>query len=453
VECDAGVPCPTDGAWCPWSSTVVKCSEPCGDSGMGLRTRRCNCPAPAHGGKPCIIPSGNKETADLMNTQLKRAIVRNETASLTSLPTIADIAAIADGSGKWDSCNRKYCPYLKELTEDETKIIANDLRQQHPEAVWLWTSGKPANRLDPIGLHCSSDLRSRAEIFDKRYRFPRGHSFWTLSRSKSSRQPYYFVGIPVKDTRRLQITEDRLIIRGLDEADEGVYRFGYEYEPGRFATICYFAVYLPNKYRVVESGKPFVFSCNALGLWPVIQQTPEGMWRTYWSYEPDEKAKSLGMKPKSEMWLSVLRVMSFTDDDDDDSNTTKKYRSNFTELTLLDTEKRRIDEVKYSMSGRYTCIVEAKHDGLAARKFITNDIYLDVISPPSLNQMVLRWFRTNWKAIVFLLIVLGILTIVYMIAVKVRAGQTATLKKFAAEEEEMKKARLYTAGDIKVKTT
>ncbi|KAM3186054.1 hypothetical protein ACTXT7_005151 [Hymenolepis weldensis] len=350
----------------------------------------------------------------------------------------------------WDACNRKFCPYLKRLTEEETKLIVNDLRQQHPETIWLWSSGKPVSRFEPIGLHCSSDLRSRIEIFDKRYRFPRGHSFWTLTPSKSARQRYDFVGTPVVDNRRLQITEDRLIIRGLDEPDEGVYRFGYEYEPGQFATICFFAVYLPDKNREVESEKPFTFSCNALALWPVIQQTPNDNWRTYWSYQPDEKAKMLGMRPKSEMWLSILRVSGFSDGDSDG---TENRENNFTELTLFDTEKRRIDEVKYSMSGYYKCIVESKPEGLAARKFITNAIKLSVISPPTLNERFLRWFRENWKGIVGLLTALGILVIIYMISVKIRAGQIASLKILAAEEAAKKRTKLVTAGEIEMKTT
>ncbi|VUZ43440.1 unnamed protein product, partial [Hymenolepis diminuta] len=114
-------------------------------------------------------------------------------------------------------------------------------------------------------------------------------------------------------------------------------RFGYEYEPGQFATICFFAVYLPDKHREVESEKPFTFTCNALALWPVIQQTPNDNWRTYWSYQPDEKAKTLGMKSRNEMWLSVLRVSSFSDGDSDG---TESLENNFTELTLFDTEKR-----------------------------------------------------------------------------------------------------------------
>lgn len=111
-----------------------------------------------------------------------------------------------------------------------------------------------------MGLYCSSNLRSRVEVFDKRHRFPRGRSFWTRTPSKSARQPYDFVGIPVTNDRRLQISGDWLTIQGLDEPDEGVYRFGYEYEPDQFATICFFAVYLQDKLRVGNQTSLIMFS-------------------------------------------------------------------------------------------------------------------------------------------------------------------------------------------------
>ncbi len=49
---------------------------------------------------------------------------------------------------------------------------------------------------------------------------------------------------------RIQISGDRLVIRALTIEDEGVYRFGYEYEPDRFATVCFYIVYLAEKVKV-----------------------------------------------------------------------------------------------------------------------------------------------------------------------------------------------------------
>ncbi|KAM7538681.1 hypothetical protein Aperf_G00000055164 [Anoplocephala perfoliata] len=295
----------------------------------------------------------------------------------------------------------------------EEKIIIDDLRRQRPEAPWLWSGGKPAIQFEPVGLHCSPDLRSRVEIFDMRHRFPRGRSFWTRTPSKTARQPYDFVGMPVTDDRRLQITGDWLTIQGLDEADEGVYRFGYEYEPEQFATICFFVVYLQDKLRVVESGRSFTFTCNALGLWPIIQQTPSDGWKTYWSYEPDEKATALGMKPRNKMWFSVLEVPVLSDE-----GLAAEFENRSTELSLFETEKRRIDEVEYSMSGHYKCWVENYPEGFSHRKFITNSIKLSVISPPTLNDRFIRWFHHNWKPIIILLVVLAFVVIAYLILIK-----------------------------------
>ena len=93
--------CAVDGSWCSWSGAVVKCSATCGDSGMGLRTRRCACPAPAHGGKLCPLPPGVKEAAMLELAKLKEAADSAPMGSSDiAMPTAADIAAISDGSGK-----------------------------------------------------------------------------------------------------------------------------------------------------------------------------------------------------------------------------------------------------------------------------------------------------------------------------------------------------------------
>ncbi|EUB60760.1 HIV1 enhancer-binding protein 2 [Echinococcus granulosus] len=452
VECDVGVPCAVDGSWCPWSGTVVKCSAACGDSGMGLRTRLCACPSPAHGGKSCSLPPGAKEAAMLALSHLQDAAIRKGTSGGKGdgdddfpMPTAADIAAIADGSGKWDACNRKFCPYLKRLTDFEVNITIDDLRLQRPEDAWLWSGGIPSSQHDPVGLHCSPQLRSRTEIYDKRYRFPRARAMWTRSVGRSEYQSYDFVGTPLRANRRLQILRDRLIIRSLDEDDEGVYRYGYEYEPLQFATICFFAVYLSDKVVVIESGKPFKLTCNAKGLWPIIQQTPKDNWKTFWAYRPDAKAASLGTKPIEKLWLVDLKPPRIIEEEDIFMNTTEGTMV----MTLFDTERRQFDAVAYAMSGYYQCIVQNSPKGLGERNFVTNAVQLIVVSPPTLTEKLRKWIVKHWRAIVYLLLTLMVVALFYMLLIRLRAGRVASLRNWEALEEAKKRAKLITAGEIK----
>ncbi|VDK22351.1 unnamed protein product [Taenia asiatica] len=456
IECDVGVPCAVDGSWCPWSSSVVKCSAACGDSGMGLRIRLCACPSPAHGGKSCPPPPGAKEAAMLALSHLHKAPTHKATGGSKEdgdddlpMPTAADIAAIADGSGKWDACNRKFCPYLKRLTEYEVNITLDDLRLQRPEDAWVWSGGLPASRNDPVGLHCSPQLRSRTEVYDKRYRFPRARAMWTRSVGRSEYQAYDFVGIPLRDSRRLQISRDRLVIRSLDEADEGIYRYGYEYEPLQFATICFFAVYLSDKVVTIESGKPFTLTCNAEGLWPIIQQTPTDNWKTFWTYRPDAKAAALGTKPIEKLWAADLKPPRIMEEEETFANASGEATM---VLTLFDTEKRRLDAVAYAMSGYYQCIVQNAPKGLGEHNFVTNALQLLVVSPPTLTERVRRFFTERWIAIVYLLVVLVIVVLLYTLLIRLRANRVASLRTWEALEEEKKRAKLITAGEIKVKT-
>ena len=278
-------------------------------------------------------------------------------------------------------------------------LTENDLRLQRPEDTWLWSGGIPANRYNPVGLYCPSGRRSRVEVYDKRYRFPRARQMWTRSVSRSQYQSYEFVGKRLRDTRRIQISGDRLIIRELEEADEGIYRFGYEYEPDQFSTICFFPVYLSDKvqvrnhnsgnyrfalHQVVESGNSFTLNCNALGLWPIIQQTPNDKWKTYWTYKPDEKAVALGTKPMKELWLTGLKPPYISDSGDIFPNASGEPMV----MTLFDTEERRFDSVQYSMSGHYKCIVQSSPKGLEVRRFVTNSFKLIVTSPPTVTGKV-----------------------------------------------------------------
>uniref|UniRef100_A0A5K3F3K5 Ig-like domain-containing protein n=1 Tax=Mesocestoides corti TaxID=53468 RepID=A0A5K3F3K5_MESCO len=454
VECDAGVPCPVDGGWCRWSSTVIKCSAACGDSGMGLRTRRCACPAPAHGGKRCSPPPGAEATAMLARSQMPDAAV----------PTASDIAAIGDGSGntdgalkrelsvciifllRWDACNRKFCPYLKRLTDFEEDIIINDLRHQRPEAVWEWSGGMPGSQFDPVGLHCPAELPSRVEIFDKPYRFPRAKAFWTRAVGRSEYQPHDFVGPPLRDTKRIQISGDRLIVRALSAADEAVYRFGYEYEPRHFETVCFFVVYVAEKTRVVSSGKPFTFTCNAEGLWPIVQQTKKDDWKVFWSYTPDPKARELGSKPVGRLWEVNLRVPRLPDAQPTDALTNQTAVA----MTLFDTERRRLDAVEYAMNGQYQCIIANVRKGMDERRFVTSSVHLVVIAPPTMSEIFATWIRRYWAQIIYVFSTTAIVTLIYMALLKYRANRVASLRSWEADEEKRKNARLITAGEVRI---
>ncbi|XP_022785365.1 A disintegrin and metalloproteinase with thrombospondin motifs adt-1-like isoform X2 [Stylophora pistillata] len=56
-------PCKVDGHWSPWSG-YGKCSRSCG-GGYQYRTRKCNNPPPANGGKNCRGPSRRKRSCNL----------------------------------------------------------------------------------------------------------------------------------------------------------------------------------------------------------------------------------------------------------------------------------------------------------------------------------------------------------------------------------------------------
>ncbi|XP_071123666.1 semaphorin-5A-like [Mytilus edulis] len=54
--------CPVDGHWGLWSS--VRCSVTCGN-GIGIRTRRCDNPAPSGGGNGCVGCDKKKKLCSL----------------------------------------------------------------------------------------------------------------------------------------------------------------------------------------------------------------------------------------------------------------------------------------------------------------------------------------------------------------------------------------------------
>ena len=64
MECDTGIFCPVDGQWSSWSEWGI-CSAKCG-KGSYTRIRKCNSPAPQHGGAECIGSSLEKGTCDTL---------------------------------------------------------------------------------------------------------------------------------------------------------------------------------------------------------------------------------------------------------------------------------------------------------------------------------------------------------------------------------------------------
>ncbi|VDL93307.1 unnamed protein product [Schistocephalus solidus] len=386
---------------------------------------------PAFGGEPCKPPVEAKDLARLARLQLQRLAsgLGSLDEDAAAIPHTAAISAIEDGSGRWDPCNRQACPYLKRLTLEEEEIIQADLRLQRPEATWIWSGEVPARRFDPVGLHCPGSRLSRVQIFEKRHRFPRARAYWTLSIGRSPLQPHNFPGVPLIDSRRLQITYDRLILRNLDSQDEGVYRFGYEYEPDKFATICFFAVYLADKTETVRSGEPFNLKCNARGLWPIIQQTKEDDWTVHWSYRPDETAQALGSKPMEKMWLSQI-IVPLTEKDKRSSGQTQPASEgpSTVPLTLFDTEQRRLDAVEFLMSGQYVCTVTSKHNGTRERRFVTSSVYLKVIPPLTLFESLVKWLKVNRNNVMALFVTLLIVTITYILLIKIRAKRIASTR-------------------------
>ncbi len=61
-------------------------------------------------------------------------------------------------------------------------------------------------------------------------------------------------------------------------------------------------------------------------------------------------------------------------------------------MTLFDTEYRRLDAVKYEMSGYYQCIISNTRVNMTERRFISNRIHLVVIPPPTMWEIVSRSF-------------------------------------------------------------
>lgn len=214
---------------------------------MGLRTRQCACPKPAHGGESCAVPPEAAAHAQYEESK------RNAPGGIP-LPTVFGIEAIRYGSGRWEPCNRNPCPYLKYLKSDEEEILRDDLLMQTSEDTWAWSAGVPAKRFEPVQLRCPSSRASRAKVFDKPGRFPKARAYWTRTIPTTANAPFDEPGIPVHNTKTILVEGDQLTIRSLIAEATGVYRYGYEYEPGYFETVCFFAVYIVNSEWVRIDG-------------------------------------------------------------------------------------------------------------------------------------------------------------------------------------------------------
>eukprot|EP00112_Aurelia_sp_Birch-Aquarium-sp1_P019789 Seg4965.1 transcript_id=Seg4965.1/GoldUCD/mRNA.D3Y31 product=Hemicentin-1 protein_id=Seg4965.1/GoldUCD/D3Y31 len=62
ASCDTGKKCPVNGGYGKWSKYAA-CSKSCG-GGIQTRTRKCDSPAPQHGGLPCTDPASESQACN-----------------------------------------------------------------------------------------------------------------------------------------------------------------------------------------------------------------------------------------------------------------------------------------------------------------------------------------------------------------------------------------------------
>ncbi|KAF8571029.1 hypothetical protein P879_03277 [Paragonimus westermani] len=394
IPCEGPVPCPQRGEWCPWSSTVTQCSHPCGPLGMGLRTRLCACPKPSHGGDSCAVPP---EAEDFAAYEATKKPNKNVTE-----PSDFAIHAIRTGQGRWEPCNRNPCPYLKFLKEAEEKIVIGDLIAQSAEETWIWSGGVPAKQHDPVQLHCPATRQSRINVFDKPGRFPKARAYWTRTVSKSALTPSDLPGQPVEGTKNILIEGDRLTIRLLEPDVTGVYRYGYEYEPGYFETVCFFVVYIKEMIWEVLHGSTFDLTCHALGLWPIVQKPQMGTWTVYWDVRLSQQLED---SVHSTSWWVTELMKQLTEEEikqfNQTSNETARMRTVGTGLTLWDTEYRRVYQANEGMNGQYTCVLYNQVNSSFSRTFYTDSFFLKVAAPPTMMELVRVWcLRNRWHLVV-----------------------------------------------------
>ncbi|TNN16020.1 Thrombospondin-2 [Schistosoma japonicum] len=390
VFCEGFLPCPQTGQWCPWSPTVQQCTRSCGTRGMGLRTRQCACPKPSQDGSHCEIPP-----------EVEKIAISLSNDNTTDIPTELALAAILKGEGLWEPCNRHHCPYLRTLDNKENSLISEDLKLQKAEDTWILSSGTPQKINGPIKLFCPSSRISRREIFDKPDRFPKSKFYWTRSTPASFKESYDTPGIPIVNTDLYLLENDYLVIRRLKPSTVGIYRFGYEYEPGYFETVCFFPVYIHHWQQVLKHGDTFDLVCNSLGLWPIISRSTSTKWFIYWNITLLEKNEEQNIMKKHKLWwytqLNNLHINSIDN------------QTNSPQFTIWDIEYRRLYDVIKTMTGYYECQVLNQINATYNRTFTTQSIHLVVMSPPNIWTLVKEWCLQNQISLM-ILIIIGIIT-------------------------------------------
>ncbi|CAH8634199.1 unnamed protein product [Schistosoma curassoni] len=382
VFCEGYLPCPRKGQWCSWSPIIQHCTRNCGPRGMGLRLRQCACPKPSQDGEDCEIPP---ETAEMAVNLL----VNNT----TDAPTGSALEAILKGEGLWEPCNRHHCSYLKTLNTEEDLLLLEDLNLQRAEDAWISSGGLPQRIHGPLKLFCPSSRNSRKKIFDKSERFPKSKFYWTRSIPTSSKEPYYIPGIPIVNSNLFIVENDHLTIHSLDPSTMGIYRFGYEYEPGYFETVCFFPVYIHQWQQVLSHGETFDLVCNSLGLWPIISKSTTTKWFIYWNVTLLEKEEQNDIKKHKLWWYTELKNSHIDKHEGNNSfdNQTDNPSMFGTQFTLWDTEYKRLYDTVKKMTGYYECHIFNQLNSTYNRTFITQSIHLIIKPPPNIWTLVKGW--------------------------------------------------------------
>ncbi|CAH8592540.1 unnamed protein product [Schistosoma turkestanicum] len=403
VLCEGHLPCPRMGQWCSWSPVTKQCTRHCGKRGMGLRIRQCACPKPSQDGAHCEIPPEAAEMAANLST-------------ITSVdaPTGSALTAIMKGEALWEPCNRHHCPYRRTLSTEEDSLILGDLNLQRAADTWKLSGGLAQRIHSTLKLFCPSSLTSRMEIFDKSDRFPKSKSYWTRSIPKNSKEPYDTPGEPIVNSNLYIVEDDHLTIHRLQPSTMGIYRFGYEYEPGYFETVCFFPVYIHQWKQVLPHGVQFDLFCNALGLWPIISKSTT-RWFVYWNVTLFEKGEQMNINKNELWWYTEVKNPHVSKQEEDNKNDKEDVNPTnvSTQFTLWDTEYRRLYETVETMTGYYECRILNKINSTYNRTFITQSIHLVIKPPPSIWTLFKEWCSQYQISLLVLYLLAMITSLLY----------------------------------------